>query len=152
VDWEALSDLMTYALCARVPHAAIDPFEYISRHFEPSTHLKWGAVFLDDPGQYFHLDEEKNVALSRKEALAKQFIGRIDEVEKAEYAEVEKRCEAWSQNFIDHSVCSTCAGFKLCLGNFLPRDGKADGCSTFFSEMFDVLGERQALKETVWQL
>ena len=157
VDWEAISDLMTYALCARVPHAPIDPFEYISRHYEPSTHLRWGAVFLDDPGQYFHLDKEKNVALSRNEALAKQFIGRIGDVEKAENPEVERRCDAWSRNFIENSICATCEGFKLCLGSFLPKDGKADGCSAFFSEMLDVLGELQSMREksgmgNVWQL
>lgn len=152
VDWEALSDLMTYALCARVPHAPIDPFDYISRHLESSTHLKWGAVFLDDPGQYFHLDKEKNVALSRNEVIAKQFIGHIDDVEKTKNQEVEKRSDDWSRTFIENGVCATCVGFKLCLGKFLPEDGKADGCSAFFSEMFDVLGERESLKGNVWQL
>jgi len=157
VDWDALSDLMTYALLARVFHATIDPFDYISRHYNSLTHLNWGGAFLDDPEKYFHLDKEKNVALSSSEALAKQFIGRIDDVEKTESPEVQRRCDAWSLNFLENRVCATCDGFKLCMGRFLPKNGKADGCSAFFSEMIEIFGDLKAVKEKsskeeVWRL
>lgn len=157
VDWDELSDLMTYALCARVPHAPVDPFDYISRHYDPMTHLKWDAVYLENPEEYFHLDTEKNVALSSKDAFARHFIGRLDEVEKEEPPEVIRRADAWSNLFLEKSVCATCEGFKLCMGKYLPKDGKADGCASFFAEMFEVLGELETLKEksgkeALWQL
>jgi hypothetical protein len=147
VDWEALSDLMTYALCGRAPHALIDPFDYISRNYDANVHLKWGAVYLDDPEKYFHLDKEKNVALSAKEALAGQFIGRLDEIERAEPEEIVQRANAWSRNFTGNSPCTTCEGFKICMGSFRPEDGKAKGCKAFFTETIETLGELYAQKE-----
>jgi hypothetical protein len=157
VDWEALADLMTYALCARAPHAPIDPFDYIARKYDARMHLKWGAVYLDDADRYFHLDKEKNVALSAKEALAGQFIGRLDEIERAEPEEIVQRANAWSRNFTGISPCATCEGFKICMGSFRPEDGKTEGCKAFFSETIETLGELyaqkdRAEKERVWQL
>ena len=157
VDWEALSDLMTYALCARAPHAPIDPFDYISRNYDSKVHLKWGAVYLDDPEKYFHLDKEKNVALSAKEALARQFIGRLDEIEKAEPEEIARRTDAWSRNFTGFSPCATCEGFKLCMGSLRPEDEITEGCTAFFSETLETLEalyaqEQRAGKDHVWRL
>ncbi|MGA3009642.1 MAG: hypothetical protein ABSD72_05215 [Terracidiphilus sp.] len=157
VDWEALTDLMTYALCARAPHAPIDPFDYIARKYDAREHLKWGGVYLEDAEKYFHLDKEKNVALSAKEALARQFIGRLDEIEKAEPEEIAQRADAWSRNFTGNSPCATCEGFKICMGSFRPEDGKTEGCKAFFSETIETLGELYAQKdragkERVWQL
>ena len=157
VDWEALADLMTYALCARAPHAPIDPFDYIARKYDARMHLKWGAVYLDDADRYFHLDKEKNVALSAKEALAGQFIGRLDEIERAEPEEIVQRANAWSRNFTGNNPCATCEGFKICMGSFRPEDGKTEGCKAFFSETIETLGELYAQKdragkERVWRL
>jgi hypothetical protein len=157
IDWEELSDIMTYALCARVPHAPLDPFDYILRHYDPRAHLKWGRVFLDDPEHYFHLNRDGNVALSRQEAVAGRFVGCIDDFENADCPELNRRSQAWSRNFLENTVCASCEGFKLCLGKFIPEDGRADGCSTFFSEMIDILGKLRSQKETsrkenTWQL
>jgi hypothetical protein len=156
LDWDGLSDLMVYALSARVPHASIEPFDYISRHYDPSSYVRWGGVLFDNPERYFHLDKEKNVALSRNELLAKQFIGHIDEVENAGSPELQRRSDTWSCNFLEKSICATCEGFKLCLGSFMPTNGKTDGCSAFFSEMIEVLGElrlskEKSSKENVWR-
>jgi hypothetical protein len=157
VAWEALTDLMTYALCARAPHAPIDPFDYITRKYDATTHLKWGGVYLEDADKYFHLDKEKNVALSAKEALTGQFIGRLDEIEKAEPEEIVQRANAWSRNFTGNNPCATCEGFKICMGSFRPEDGKTEGCKAFFSETIETLGELYAQKdragkERVWRL
>jgi hypothetical protein len=157
VDWEALSDLMTYALCGRAPHAPIDPFDYISRNYDAKVHLKWGAVYLDDPEKYFHLDKEKNVALSAEEALARQFIGRLDDIERAEPEEIARRADAWSRNFTGISPCATCEGFKLCMGSLRPEDGRTEGCKVFFSETMETLEElfvqkQRGGKDREWRL
>ncbi|HYA86981.1 MAG TPA: hypothetical protein VEI57_07965, partial [Nitrospirota bacterium] len=89
VDWDALSDLMTYSLFGRIPHAPIGPFDYIVHHYDSAPHLCWGAAFFEDPQQFFHIDNKRNVALSREELLAEKFIGCIDEVEKAGSREIE---------------------------------------------------------------
>ena len=157
VDWDALSDLMTYALCGRIPHAPIDPFDYISRNYDAKVHLKWGAVYLDDPEKYFHLDKEKNVALSEKEALAGQFIGRLEDIERAEPEEIGRRADAWSLNFTGNSPCATCESFKLCMGSLRPEDGRTEGCKAFFAEMMETLEElfvqkQKGGKDRVWRL
>jgi hypothetical protein len=148
-DWDALSDLMAYSLFGRVPHAPIGPFDYIAGHYGDASYPRWCAAFFEDPRQFFHLDHKKNVALSRAELLAERFIGSLDDVEETGSPEIEKRTEAWKQVFTENSVCAACAGFKLCLGSFVPKNGEARGCSAFFTEMVESLEELRSMRENV---
>jgi len=45
-DWEKLTDLMYYALCGKVAHAPIEPFQYVYDMYDPRRVVDYGGVFL----------------------------------------------------------------------------------------------------------
>jgi hypothetical protein len=158
IHWEDLADLMTYSLLEGVPHAPIEPFSYIARHYAPSDYLKWGAAYFEDPDQFLHLDSRGQVALSRGELLEGEFIGHIDEVESAPgFPALEARVQEWRNVFIKNESCSGCRGFRVCLGKFMREKGDPAACSGFFAEMMEAveqyLAQNAPVRETpVWQL
>jgi hypothetical protein len=158
IQWEDLADLMTYSLLEGVPHAPIEPFSYIARHYAPSDYLKWGAAYFEDPDQFLHLDAGGQVALSRGELLDGAFIGHIDEVESAPGCPaLEARVQEWRNVFIKNESCSGCRGFRVCLGKFMREKGDSAACSGFFAEMMEAveqyLAQNAPVGDTpVWQL
>ena len=145
-DWDALTDLMTYALLGLVPHAPIEPFQTIANGYrQTSRGDDWGRVFFDDPSRYLHLDAEGRIALSQPELQAGNFIApdlsKLDspEVKNA----IEARSEAWRGLFAEDHFCARCKAWRLCRGRV--RDGKTapDGCEAFFHEMAEVIEQRR---------
>jgi hypothetical protein len=47
-DWEKLTDLMYYALCGKVPHAPIEPFQFVYDRYERNILVDYGRVFFND--------------------------------------------------------------------------------------------------------
>jgi hypothetical protein len=145
-DWDALADLMTYALLGVVPHAPIDPFQTIADGYrQTSRGDDWGRVFFDDPRTYLHLDAEGQIALSRRDLMAGNFVARdltmLDSPE-VKHA-IEERCEAWRNLFAEDHFCARCKAWRICRARV--RDGKAapDGCDAFFHEMAEVIEQRR---------
>ena len=145
-DWEALTDLMTYAVLGRRPHAPIEPFSFIAESYNPHSSVGWGSIVFDDPTRYLHLDEKGRVALSGGELRRGIFaVDSIAEIESsAMVAAIAERANAWRRYFIDNHACASCAGWKICLGRFaedLPEDA---GCTKLFSELIDVAATSKA--------
>lgn len=146
-DWEALADLATYALLGRVPHATIDPFEYIADHYAPEGRTDWRAVHFADPRAYLHLDDAGRVALSHEEMLAGTFIA--DDVEALPEdlnacAPFVERTKAWRQFFLDDHFCASCNAWRLCQGSFAKTAETDRGCAGFFGEFLSVIEECHA--------
>ncbi len=141
VDWEGLSDLMTYAILGTVPHASIEPFAYISARYRAAGWVRWGSVFFDDPQDFFHLDREGRVALSARElaegAFIEEDVERLDDI--ASYPAYRQRIGVPKDIFLDYHPCSRCPGWRLCLGRFAIGSEAPEGCASFFSEMIDLL-------------
>ncbi len=157
IDWEALADLMTYAVLESVPHAPLEPFDYILRHYEQGSYTEWGAAYFEDPAQFIHLDLGGRAALSRKELLEGKFIGHVDELEAAGNAAIEKKARARKKLFLENNPCSRCQGFRVCLGRVLRDSADLSGCSGFFSELMETVEQYRAQKTSleknlVWQL
>lgn len=146
-DWEALTDLMTYAVLERAPHASIEPFTFIASHYDPFSQLEWGSIHFDDPLHFLHLDAKGRVALSRAELRKRRFIAqRLSDIgEPAEFPAIRERVEAWRQYFIDSHPCASCGGWKVCLGKFAADLHRDEGCSAFFLEMIEVARQHKAL-------
>ncbi len=158
MDWEALSDLMTYAVLERVPHAPIEPFQFIASHYDPAAYLEWSSVYFDDPRQFLHLDAEGRVALSHAELSQNRFIAAnlADLAEPTECPAIRERLQAWRHYFVDNHPCASCGGWKICLGKFAAEVPKNQGCAAFFLEMMEVARQyrvRQAPAEEcrIWQ-
>lgn len=140
-NWEALSDLMTYAVFGINPHAPIEPFNYITDHYKPGANVDWGSVYFDGPREFLHLDANGQVALSHRELLKGSFIAEHIAMVKnpLDNEKYRKGVNAWRQFFLSDHPCITCEGWKICLGRF-GFDGKhATGCSTFVADMLPEL-------------
>jgi hypothetical protein len=139
-DWDALTDLMTYAVLGRNPHASIEPFSFIASNYNPHSIVSWGSIEFDDPTRYLHLDERGRIALSRDELRRGIFAAQsiAETGSPALTSVIAERTNAWRQYFVDNHTCASCAGWKICLGKFAgnyPEDG---GCTKLFSELIDV--------------
>lgn len=157
-DWDALADLMTFAVLERAPHAPIEPFEFIAGHYDPSSYLDWGALFFDDPRRFLHLDAKGRVALSPAELRAKRFVAdNIGAIAAAdEFPAIRERVEGWRRYFVENHPCAFCGGWKVCLGKFAGADTGNEGCGAFFRELMDVARQRAALRAQgeecrIWQ-
>ncbi|MBI5477447.1 MAG: hypothetical protein HY906_01250 [Deltaproteobacteria bacterium] len=147
-DWAALTDLMTYALLASVPHAPIDPFEHIADHYEPPFATEWGATCFADPRCYLHLDEEGRVALARSELLAGVVIAEdvadiADEADLVSHPALVERAVRRLRLFEQDHPCARCPGWRVCLGTLADSLDTAPGCAAFFTEMLDVIDQRR---------
>lgn len=147
IDWERLIDLMSYAFFAQAPHASIDPFHYISTHYDKNQRTDFGAVYFDDPHTYLHLDKEGRVALSSEDLEAGHFlfeqIEMIEEIENHE--KYQQGLNRWREVFLNGFGCASCPGWRICLGKFsrTPFDGQ--GCREFFTEMMDQVEKHQEI-------
>jgi hypothetical protein len=157
IDWEDLADLMTYAILERVPHASIEPFSYIQRHYDTNSYVEWGTPYFEDPAQFIHLDSGGRAAVSHKDLQDGKFIGHIDDLETAVNTALEEKTQGRRKLFMENHACSRCPSFRICLGRVMRYSAIPRGCSWFFSEMAEVLELRHAQKSTVrerpiWQL
>jgi hypothetical protein len=144
-NWESLADLMTYAILGAVSHAPLEPFTYISNHYDAKKYCEWDSTCFASPREYLHVDSRGRVALSQDELLKEVFItddlfklkNPLDCPEYAERINVRKRF------FLENHPCAQCEGWKICLGKFLLK-GKpaADGCMAFCRELLDALEQK----------
>ncbi|MBM4275127.1 MAG: hypothetical protein FJ134_11800 [Deltaproteobacteria bacterium] len=148
MDWDALTDLMTYAVLELAPHASMEPFSFIASRHDPFSYLEWGALYFDDPKSFLHLDAKGRVALSAAELRNKQFIASsLKEIgEPAEFPAIRDRLQSWRQFFVDNHPCASCGGWKICLGRFAVALPENQGCAGFFLELMDVARQYQARK------
>lgn len=154
-DWQALADLMTYAVLERVPHAPMEPFAFIASRYDPFAYLEWGALNFDDPRHFLHLDGQGRVALSAAELGEGRFIAASLGVPE-DFPAIRARAQAWRRFFLDNHPCASCGGWKICLGKFAADLPKNPGCVEFFLEMLEVARqykERQApaAEGGIWQ-
>jgi len=143
-DWEALADLMTYALIGPVRHAPVEPFETMAACYRSAARGEdWGRAWFDDPSRYLHLDAAGRVALTRRELLDGRFVADgisnldSDEVKEA----VEARNQAWRELFAQDHVCARCASWRICGARFAA--GAPDGCAAFFDETTQIIERRR---------
>jgi hypothetical protein len=147
-DWEALADLMTYAVLEPVPHASIEPFATIAARYDPQACLDWGGVQFEDPSRFLHMDRQGRIALSRRELEESKFIAQdLSELSgQAQHPAVRERLDAGRRMFAENHPCASCAGWKVCLGKFAATAAEDRGCEALFAEMIAAALQRQAAK------
>ncbi|MEW6670374.1 MAG: hypothetical protein AB1427_01645 [Thermodesulfobacteriota bacterium] len=138
--WEALADLMTYALFGSNPHAPVEPFNYLAEHYRAGADIDWGAVYFDDSAEFLHLDADGRVALSWRELCCGAFIAEDISLlgDPSENALYRNSLNTRRALFLNGHPCIACEGWKVCLGRF-GADGKhRPGCA---ASAADLLGE-----------
>lgn len=152
VDWELLTDLMTYALLGLVPHASIEPFQELATRYDPQRRTDYAAIYFDDPRRYLHLDREGRVALSRADLRGGRFVlQRPEEIDTIdEQPAYRAQLEAWREVFLQPDGCACCPGWRVCLGKFPAAAASAASagsdapCRAFFTEVLDVVEQHRA--------
>jgi len=140
-DWEALADLMTYALLGMAAHAPIEPFQTMADCCRQGRSEDWGRAIFDDPSSYLHIDAMGRTALSRRELIAGEFVAQdLSELDTPVVAKaVANRRDAWQKLFLDNHFCARCGGWRLCRGRFADGRDEPDDCGEFFQDMMDVI-------------
>lgn len=154
--WDDLIDLATYAFFNKIPHAPIEPFHHLGSTYSPTHRNEFGGVYGEDPDRYLHVDREGHVALSRRALANAEYLEtRIEDLGDVEsYPLYHETKERWKQYFIEFNPCSTCAGWRVCLGKFDDISSDEPGCRTFFSELIDLVeqyGTLKDVKKPIWQ-
>lgn len=146
VDWDAAADLMTYALLGMVPHAPIDPFQYIAEKYDTGRNTEFGAVYFDDPTTYLYLSRDGKVAASEAELEKGEFIAAsIEEIDSIEESDAyTSRNRKWMEHFMKPEGCAYCPAWRVCLGKFSESAKEDPGCVNLFSETMDVVEQFQS--------
>lgn len=145
MDWDAATDLMTYALLGRCAHAPVEPFAFIAEHFDQDRYRGWGEVSFDQPDRYLHVNRQGRVALfpaaSPSSAILHEDVRRLGDV--TALPAYQAAVERWRRHFLHPDACARCPGWKICRGQLAETVEDKSTCSAFFSEMLDVAEQYQ---------
>lgn len=149
IDWETLSDLVTYALLGKVPHAGIEPFHHIAETYAADRRTEIGTVYFDDPSRYLHLDDRGNVSLTSGDLSAGRFIAEsISDLPDLENCPAYlERLDTWKDSLLQGADCACCEGWRICLGRFSSRRNHSPGCKRFFTEFIELVEQYQSMRE-----
>jgi hypothetical protein len=156
VDWEALTDLMTYALLGLVPRGPISPFVEIADTFAAGQRADCGRVYFDDPATYLHLDRSGRVALTAALAAQGEFLADRPEAcanLDADPAYLEHQ-QAWRRVFLEPEGCAWCPGWRACSGRLVSFRNGGQACRDFAVELMQVAEARpsgEKRRQSVWQ-
>jgi hypothetical protein len=154
-DWEALSDLATYALLTPVEHAMIEPFSTLARFYKPSIRQSWAFCYAEDPARYLHLDRHGNVAVSPGALAEGRFVGECSAGLKL-FKEAPFDGDWWRRHFLQRDACASCPGFRICSGWLAGLVEPGAACSRFMADLLEVVEKARTLDDqartTIWQL
>jgi hypothetical protein len=156
IDWTLLDDLMHYAVYGKVKHAPIEPFEYMISHYSPTGLTDFQTIYLENPSQFLHCNENGELALSRAALLKNDFVATLKELDTfladGRYQNLITRKADFF--FLQDPECLSCPAWRVCLGTF--RNGGKDmqGCKEFSSDLMEAAEyaqEREKKNPTLWQ-
>jgi hypothetical protein len=155
-DWEALDELMHYALYGRVEHGPVEPFHSIASDYRPSCLTDFSSIYFNSPRRYLHCDSSGNIAMTAGHLSEGIFIGTFPEALTSEAARVKLReyCNAWRSEFLTYTECSCCAGWRVCGGAFRGLEGAHGRCGGIMTEMLEgaeLYQKRMREQRSLWQ-
>ena len=127
-DWEKLTDLTYYALCGRVAHAPIEPFQYVYDMYERNRLVDYGTAFFDNSERFEYLKESRGNSCSYPKGRGNSCSCPINK----EYN------NSWQRFFYEGSECAACEGWRICMGKYAEMKDK-NGCKEFTIEWLDVV-------------
>jgi hypothetical protein len=136
LDWEGLDDLLHYALYGRIPHAPIEPFQYLLDHRQPGLRVDPRGTWFEDPARYLHLDAQGRVAATAQDLAEGRFLDwRPGEPGLDDLPAMVGHLEAWRAHFLTFGGCSGCEAWLLCQGAFAAGPGPRGPCEGVFAEL-----------------
>lgn len=140
VNWDALNDLMHYAVYSRTRHAAIEPFHWIASHYEPAEYIDYNFVYFNNPSKYIYINDKEQIALTEEDLLMNNYVDEgiqsIDHLnENEKYLD---HCNHRYETMLHMSECAFCPAFRVCLAKFPNLTNKNDTCKIFFSDLLNA--------------
>lgn len=155
-DWEALDELMHYAVYGRVEHGPIEPFHSIVSDYRPSRLIDFPSIYFNSPRRYLHCDVSGNIALTAGHLREGIFTGAFPEAltSGAARAKLRDYCNAWRSEFLTFTVCSCCAGWRVCGGAFRGFEGAHQRCGVIMAGLMEgaeLYQKRMREQRSLWQ-
>jgi hypothetical protein len=139
-DWEKLTDLMYYALCGRIPHAPIEPFQYVYDMYQRHVLVDYGVVYANNAeGRRQKAESRRQKAEGRTE-IPLQSIGGVDgEAGRGGSLEEnrDRGGEDWQRFFYEPTECAACPGWRICQGKYETLKDKTN-CQQFTTEWMNL--------------
>lgn len=129
---ELLIDLVSYYYMSPVPHAKIEPFDYIATRISEEKNLSFNHVYFKDDDNYIYVDEE----LKLYSTETGKYICLLSEYEeRKEYEQrVAQKMDTYYSHFLDLDKCSKCSAFRICSGTM---DGILVNCEETMSSCLE---------------
>jgi len=125
-DWERLTDLMYYALCGKVPHAPIEPFQFVYEMYNRNRLVDYGRVYFEETNGLSDADE---LYLTTKNTMEPQSAQRL-----------KTSVGGWQRFFYESTECAACEGWRICMGKYAEMTDKT-GCQKFMTEWLNTIEE-----------
>lgn len=135
VDDEAFVDLASYYYLSQVPHATIEPFDYIWRNLHQEKNLDFSTVYFENPEKYIYVNESLDAAFSEGDLLKESFIGNLNGMEEVGFQTlVSKKMTSYYSHFLQLDDCSKCPNFKVCNKKM---KSTFENCSEVFASVYE---------------
>ena len=135
VDDEAFVDLASYYYLSQVPHATIEPFDYIWRNLHQEKNLDFSTVFFENPEKYLYVNDALDAAFSEGDLLKGSFIGNLNRMKEIDFQTlVSKKMTSYYSHFLQLDDCSKCPNFKICNKKLKMT---FENCSEVFASVYE---------------
>ena len=142
-DWDKINDLMHSYIYSHLllGHAPIEPFMYIIENYHPEKYIFFNAPYFENPKKYLFIDNDFNIAFSQKDLVEKKIIasGYSELKTVTENPIYKKEINNWRKHFLDGTICSSCAAWRICQGCFYELCNKNNNCKQFFLELIEAV-------------
>jgi hypothetical protein len=124
IDDEKLLDLASYYYMSPVPHATMEPFEFILRHLRDESNVSFESVYFKNP--LLFTDAES----------------ALNEIEFAD--DYELKLQHYYNHFMTLDDCSKCPAFKICNRKV---SAVLSSCSQTMNEIYEYAEMRRNLND-----
>lgn len=138
--WEELNDLIHYSIYGKMLHAPIEPFGFLCQNYNQNETCTIKNVYFNSPDRYLHLNEKEEIALSREDLLAGNFIEQgIEHLDLIKQnTQFSNNLIKWQQLFLKEDGCAFCSAWRIC-GGFFENQNNTTNCRETFSELLEAV-------------
>ena len=140
-DWEKLTDLMYYALCDKVLHAPIEPFQYVYDMYRRNMLVDYGMVYFDNPEVFEMVSGDVFTTKGTKEAQSTQETEHVN-------SSPAHSSTHWQKFFYESTPCAACAAWRICLGKYAALKDKSK-CAAFTTNLLQLIENLKSPQLTI---
>lgn len=138
---DSVLDLITYNFYSQMPHADIEPFSTMSRHYKGENYVSPSLLDLENPARYLHVDAKHRLAFTRDDLLAGNVLDFTsdDATDTLIDDAAQLFSRRWQQWFVESRPCTFCPAFRVCKGFFHASEKSTERCTEVMSELLEAI-------------